>query len=334
MANNGYAFDVFTLKGERKVQFDWKPGAHLTSVGFDGTGRCVSVTHTKTGLNVRDELAGRARCEVRADDPEFWRATVLADKLLVRADPYRVGFRLHDLGTGKELSRVTADRFTAFRVLAWAKTGSVLAWADSDRPWNGRDVPPTAALDLAALASPTKLPDARVRALEWGNVTLTQGDYTASTTVMGKPVKLAYDAEYDFETIVHGTLVGQKHAVLACTTGLFGYDAQTCARTTNYKPFDAAYQVSPSPDGRHFAAAAHLHPVVSIFRAGVPDPVLFVVPRGSEWVAWTPGGAWFSSEGGTKLAGKLEDRGAGKLPTFVPFDPKLRDADKVKAALK
>lgn len=334
-ANNGFAFDVFTTKGERKVQFDWKPGGRLVAAGFDTAGRCVSVAHTDTGLRVRDELAGRGLFEVRDDTAGAWRAAVLAGgTVLLRTNPYRVGFRLLDAGTGKELSRVSAHSFTRFSGLAWAKTGSVLAWADSDRPYDNADVKPGAALDLAALAPPAKVPEVRSRALEWGNVTLKQGDYSASTTVMGKPVKLAYEAEYDFETIVHGTLVGQKHAVLACTTGLFGYDAETGAQTTNYKPFTHAYKVSPSPDGRHFAAAAHLHPVISVFRVGVPDPVLFVAPRGAEWVAWTPTGAWFSSEGGTKLAGKLEERAPGKLPTFVPFDPKLKDADKVKAAVR
>lgn len=334
VANTAPAFDVFTTSGELKVRIDRKPEARLSAVGFDSAGRCVSVMHTKTGLSVRDELAGRTLFEVRDESAGGWRATILGDKLLLRTDPFRVSFRVHDLGTGKELSRLSSDRFTRFSGLAWAKTGSVLAWADSDRPYDNADVKPGAALDLAALAPPAKVPEVRSRALEWGNVTLKQGDYSASTTVMGKPVKLSYEAEYDFETIVHGTLVGQKHAVLACTTGLFGYDAETGAQTTNYKPFTHAYKVSPSPDGRHFAAAAHLHPVISVFRTGVPDPVLFVVPRGAEWVAWTPTGAWFSSEGGTKLVGKLEERAPGKLPTFVPFDPKLKDADKVKAAVR
>jgi WD40 repeat protein len=335
VTDTGFEFDVFTVAGERKAHFRQRSEVRLAAVGFDAAGRCVSVIHTKTGLRARDELTGRALIEVRDEFAENWRATVLGDKLLVRTDGFRVSFRLHDLGTGKEVSRVSAARFTRFSGLAWAKTGSALAWADSDRPFDNTDVKPTAALDLAALAPPAKIPaDARFRALEWGNVTLDQRDYSASVSVMGQPVKLAYEAEYDFETIVHGTLVGPKHAVLACTTGLFGYDTATGARTTNYKPFDSAYKVSPSPDGRYFAACAHLHPVISMFRVGAPDPVLFVVPLGAEWVAWTPGGAWDASAGGAKLAGKMQDRGAGKLPAFVPFDAKLRDAEKVKAALK
>lgn len=329
----GGTVDVHEPNGTAKLALAraFLPGARRGAAGFDAAGRFLSVTHTDTGLSVWDELTGRPVWAIRdaaARDANVQFAAG-GTRLIVRAG---YALRVFD-AAGRELSKFEIGA-PGFGTLAWAKEGPVLAWGAGRS--TRADPPPVGALDLAALRRPAEPPALAFRGwLDWDGAVLKHDDYSASVTANGKVVKLAYEFDYDCETIYSGRLAGPKHAVLATAQGLMGFDPATGARVTDYKPFGYVYSVAPSADGKLFAAAGGAHPVVSIFKPGAPDPVLYVVPHGkADWLAWTPGGAWFASDGGAKLAGRLHDRGPGKLPTFVPFDPKLKDADKVKAAVR
>lgn len=333
--SNGGSIDVHEPNGTPKLALAraFHPGARRAAAGFDATGRFLTVTHTDTGLRVRDELAGRAVCEVRAAAANDWRVQLGANGTRLLA---RDAFALRVFDTaGRELSKFSIGS-DGYRSFAWSKTGSVLAWS-AGRWTSPRDKAPlTGAFDFAALNRPAELPPLTFRgALEWDGVKLERTDYSAQVLANGKTVKLAYEAEYDFETISAGALVGPKHAVLGTATGLLGYDTATGAETTRYKPFTYAHLLAPRADGKAFASAFGPDPVFTLFKPGASDPVAYLLPHGtSDWLAWTPGGAWASSAGGAHLAGRLRDRGPGKLPTFVPFEAKLKDAEKVKAAVR
>jgi WD40 repeat protein len=296
---------------------------------FDSKGRFLVAWRRNGEYTVRDELAGKEVTRFKQPGEGNWRIQFAADgsRVLLSGDD---SLAFHDL-TGNAPTTVLPVAERPATTLAWG-AGRTLAWG-TESVWTGKGRLGHA-LDFAQLKTVKFDPKdfTRYRA-EWDGAKLTHDGYRATATVNGKEVKLAYEPEFDSDDIKAFTLVGPGHAVLATGPGVYGYDTKTGTQVCSYP--SGAWVLSPTADGKLFAATYWSVPLVRVFKPGESEPVLTLYTAGTEWVAWTRDGAWFSSEGGaTKFAGTLTKPEPGKLRTFAPLDPKNRDADKVKAALK
>jgi WD40 repeat protein len=301
-------------------------------VAFDKKGRLLSAQRGSDSWVVRDETAGKVLRRLKSSSDESSQVSYTAGRHALLIKDNQVTLFALAAGGPKPVSIRVANRVAT--ALGWAK-GPTLGWGFGPLR-TGRDGRLEHAVNLARL-KPVKVGSTKFtrRRHEWGDVklTVTGNGYQATAKAGGRTVKLKYYSELDSDDIDSATLVGPGHAVLSTDRGLFGYDTKTGKSTTSYKP-SSGWLLAPSPDGRIFAAATGGTPLIHIYRRKRSEPALTVYAVGRKWVAWTPDGAWASSPGAEAWAGTLTSPGAGRLPTFVPFDPKSRAAAKVKSALK
>jgi WD40 repeat protein len=327
LAINQHTIEFLLPDGTRRATV--RPPDFLSfadAAAFDTAGRFLVAWRKNGEYTIRDELAGREVARFRAP----------ATRIQFSADGSRAlevgetALVVHDLtGRVRPVSITVANH--APNAIAW-KEGPVLAWGhgpDTHKP----EQPLQAALDFARLTAIGVDPGGYTRTRkEWGGVMLTDDSYRATATTNGKAVKLDYEPELDSEDIKSTTLVGPEHAVLVTGAGTFGYDTTTGRQVCRY-PRAGGWALAAAPDGTRFAANSFWDPLVRVMKPGEPDEVLTLYSWSADWVAWTPDGAWASSERAEKWAGTLSKPVPGKLPTFVPLDPAKRDPAKVRAAV-
>jgi WD40 repeat protein len=336
---NTELIDIFDADGKLKHTIG-KPPLEMPLAGmFDSANRFVTVWQRKDDLVVRDELGGCDLGKTSLPDLPRGGRVFLADdckRALVETDTQHFAWRMVQFKkdiSGGEVTRFPVGGTLSYTAIAWNDTESI-AW--TTEPLTPKKPPRFVnAFDCGkAELNVRGLQKAKGATTEWSGTTLKQDSYRATTTIKDKTVTLNYIVEEDYDSIYAGTLASEKHAILTTAGGTFGFDTATGERAIQYKPRHYAMHIAPSANGKFFATANAVSPVISIFRVGQPEPVLFVFTHYSEWIAWTPDGAWSSSQGGTKLAGTLSQPAEGKLPVFMPFPTEKRNADKVKYAVK
>ncbi len=295
---------------------------------FDSSGRLLTASPRPGSFVVRDETTNKQLAEITMQPGDRWVGFSSDGKLAFASQAGRIV--AYDLATGAVAHRVTVAA-PPISALGW--NGKVLAWGSGPHDFS-KQQPLEQSFDFAKLqGSPidNSKPFTRNR-LEWDGVQLASDSYSATVKKNGKAVKLSYEPELDSDNILTSTLAGPDHAVLSIGSGMSGYDTATGKLVCNYS--HPTMVLAPTPDGKFFATTYWLDPFIRVFRSGQSEAVLYLYVVDNEWVAWTPAGAWASSPGATKFVGRLTRPEPGKLATFVPFDPKLRDPDAVNAALK
>ncbi|MBN9122308.1 MAG: WD40 repeat domain-containing protein [Planctomycetes bacterium] len=300
---------------------------------FDAKGRLLVAWHESGEWLVRDEIANKDLARIKRPDPlrEPRISFTASGHALVRGSER---LAVYDLNAKAPVAREFRVAVPPVAGLGWA-TGPTLAWGSDARSNTTANVDPLgAALDFDTLRSvPVPAKGVTRRVFEWDGAKIYNEGSRALTVTNGKSVVLDFKAGYDWEGIESATLLGPGYSVASTSDGLITFDSKTGQRLTAHKS-DGSAVLSASPGARFFAAAKGYDPLIRVYDPKRAEPVLTVFAAGEEWVAWTPAGAWASSPAAGKWAGTLTKPAAGKLPTFVPFDPKLRDPDKVKAALK
>ncbi len=336
-AGTGLPVEWVALDGTVKQTFG-TPVASPLAAGFDPAGRPVIAWFTGGAVVVRDELAGKELVRVAppAGDVNVY-ATLSADarRVLVSGNRGREVVTA-DATTGKELARIRVATPTVTGA-GWSADGGRLAWAFGDWADDGKTPPPLEhALALADLTpAAVGKADAYTRSRrEWDGVALTGvGAYGVSYTVGGVAKRIEYESVAEGDELRTATVLPGGRLLLGTDAGLLFYDGKTGAAAASSGRVDGTMELSPSPDGRRFAAVGR-HPRIDVHRAAGAGQVVSVFPSAGEWVAWTADGDWAASPGGAALAGTLSKPEPGELRAFVPFPADRRRPDKVAAALK
>jgi hypothetical protein len=297
-----------------------KIGDSPDGIGFDPGGQLLAlwVPPRRGGaIVVRDETAGKELARVALPEGGGSGSGLLSGDgrrlLTVRHPASEVV--VWDLEARREVRRIPVRPIGSPRSLGWSADGERIAWghrgAGLERSLRVTD------LTTAAVGPKEKFTGPR---RQWDNVKVIDvTDHVITVEVAGERRKINYESDVEGEAAKTASLLpGGRVLVGANYGGLFEYNARTGKLLTMYAHVGPWAAPVPAPDGKLFLALDH-GPAIHVYRAGTSEPVLFVLPVGQEWVAWTPAGDWAASPNGGELAGYLSEPAPGRLRTFTPF---------------